>query len=497
LDEALDLAQQLETYEEVAVNGAPLYAVTLNETNIDHLKKLWELVGGWRSARLSLNGQAVQPDPLFNLLRCVECRQRSDNPEGYCRGDSWHETTVGTAVQLFPCRKIPVSEGSYYGWYQYGTLTKGNVYVVDKTRLRHEVTQSLKKSLAYFCPALNKRIVDETIDQLPDRIDPAHDAGWVYKQGWVNGRFSIIGVEKKQRTVATAPKAAPAVEMRDAEGGTTTPENETRSIPIVHYSDIGGLDGVIRTLRESIELPIRYPELFERLAVTAHRGCLIWGPPGTGKTTIAKALATECRAHFIAVNGPEIITKWHGDSEANLRAIFREAREHAPSVILFDEIDSLAPNRDRVTQNFESVLVSQFLTCLDGLVDRGQVVVIGTTNRPDSVDPALKRPGRLDLSIEIGVPDEKARLDILKVHTRRMPLTADVDLEELASLTDGFVGADIASLCREAGLMCLRDVIDFTGADLIIRPEDTRRLFVSQRHFLSALKAIAPAGKRP
>src|SRR6059036_1122611 len=236
-------------------------------------------------------------------------------------------------------------------------------------------------------------------------------------------------------------------------------KEEEAKVPKVDYEDIGGLGSEVRKVREMIELPLRHPELFERLGVEAPKGVLLHGPPGTGKTLLAKAVASETNANFHSISGPEIMSKFYGQSEENLRDIFKQAEENAPSIIFIDELDSIAPKRDEVMGEVERRVVAQLLALMDGLQARGKVVVIGATNRPNALDPALRRPGRFDREIEIGVPDRDGRLEILQIHTRGMPLSKDVDLKELAGLTHGYVGADLAALSKEAAMRSLRRIL--------------------------------------
>ncbi|WP_455241005.1 CDC48 family AAA ATPase [Methanothermobacter tenebrarum] len=264
----------------------------------------------------------------------------------------------------------------------------------------------------------------------------------------------------------------------------------------VTYEDIGGLKEEVKKVREMIEIPLKRPELFERLGITPPKGILMYGPPGTGKTLLAKAVANESDAHFIAINGPEIMSKYVGGSEERLREIFEEAEENAPSIIFIDEIDAIAPKREEVTGEVERRIVAQLLTLLDGLKTRGQVMVIGATNRPDALDPALRRPGRFDREIELGVPDKEERKEILEIHTRGMPLADDVDLDELAEITHGFVGADLESLCKEAAMRVLRRVIPEIKVDEEIPKEVLKKMIVTKEDFKNALKDIQPSALR-
>ncbi|MDI6819071.1 MAG: CDC48 family AAA ATPase [Methanothermobacter thermautotrophicus] len=264
----------------------------------------------------------------------------------------------------------------------------------------------------------------------------------------------------------------------------------------VTYEDIGGLKEEVKKVREMIEIPLKRPELFERLGITPPKGVLMHGPPGTGKTLLAKAVANESDAHFIAINGPEIMSKYVGGSEERLREFFEEAEENAPSIIFIDEIDAIAPKREDVSGEVERRIVAQLLTLMDGLKSRGQVVVIGATNRPDALDPALRRPGRFDREIEIGVPDREERKEILQIHTRGMPLADDVDLDELAEITHGFVGADLESLCKESAMRVLRRVLPEIKADEEIPTEVLKKMVVTRADFKDALKEIQPSALR-
>jgi len=264
----------------------------------------------------------------------------------------------------------------------------------------------------------------------------------------------------------------------------------------VKYEDIGGLEDILVRVRELVELPMRYPEAFAHLRIEPPKGVLLYGPPGTGKTLIARAVASEVEAHFIHVNGPEIIHKFYGESEAKLRGIFDEAHRKAPSIIFLDELDAIAPKRSDVTGEVEKRVVAQLLASMDGLVSRGEVVVIGATNLPEMLDPALRRPGRFDREISLSAPSRVGRLKILKIHSRGMPLDADVDLPRLAEITHGFVGADLEVLCKEAGMRALQELLggaEFMVKDVTALVKDAR---VTMRHFLEALKHIDPTATR-
>jgi len=268
-------------------------------------------------------------------------------------------------------------------------------------------------------------------------------------------------------------------------------------IPTINYEDIGGLNDEIKKIREMVEIPMKHPEIFERLGVTPPKGVLLHGPPGTGKTLLAKAVATESEAHFILLNGPEIMSKFYGESEKKIRNIFEEAEKNAPSIIFIDEIDAIAPKREETHGEVERRVVSQLLTMMDGLNARGKVIVIGATNRVNALDPALRRPGRFDREIEIGVPDKVGRLQVLKIHSRGMPFHKNVDLDRLSSLTHGFVGADLESLTKEAAMNVLRKNLNKIKLDEEnIPPEILEKLIIRHEDFTDSLKIVRPSAMR-
>jgi transitional endoplasmic reticulum ATPase len=267
--------------------------------------------------------------------------------------------------------------------------------------------------------------------------------------------------------------------------------------PAVSYEDIGGLERELERVREMVELPLKHSRIFERLGILAPKGVLLYGPPGTGKTLLARAVAAESRVHFIHLNGPEIMRKFYGESEAKLREVFEEAARHAPAILFIDEIDAVAPKRTEVVGEVEKRVVAQLLSLMDGFVARGQVIVIGATNIPEVLDPALRRPGRFDREIEIGVPNNQARLQILKIHTRAMPLAPDVDLQEIAEHSHGFVGADLEALGQEVGMIALRRFLSSTPLDTDgIAAEELGSLQVTRDDFLAGLKEVEPSATR-
>jgi len=273
-------------------------------------------------------------------------------------------------------------------------------------------------------------------------------------------------------------------------------EKGKESFSDIHYEDIGGLGRELQLVREMIELPLRQPELFERLGIEPPKGVLLYGPPGTGKTLIARAVASEVDAHFITLSGPEIMSKYYGESEGKLREVFDEAQENSPTIIFIDEIDSIAPKREDTKGEVERRVVAQLLSLMDGLKSRGQVIVIAATNLPDEIDPALRRGGRFDREIEIGIPDKKGRLEVLQIHSRGVPLAEDVELSHFADITHGFVGADLSLLVKEAAMHALRKIIPKINVDEDIPTELLDELKVTREDFDEALKHVEPSAMR-
>jgi transitional endoplasmic reticulum ATPase len=275
------------------------------------------------------------------------------------------------------------------------------------------------------------------------------------------------------------------------------PAPEAKGVPRTTYEDIGGLHEEIQRIREMVELPLRHPELFQRLGIEPPKGVLLHGPPGCGKTLLARAVANESEANFYSINGPEIMSKFYGESEARLREMFTQAQKNAPSIIFIDELDAIAPKREEVTGEVERRVVAQLLALMDGLTGRGNLVVIGATNRPEALDPALRRPGRFDREIEIGVPDKKGRFEILQIHTRGMPLNKSVDLKKLSEMSHGYTGADLAALGRETAMKALRRYLpEINLEDERIPPNVLEKMEVRMEDFLNAYREVTPTAMR-
>jgi len=360
----------------------------------------------------------------------------------------------------------------------------GETVRVEKTEAKEakKVTLAPKESLRYgsgFEQYVKKRLIGKPIvkgNSLP---------------------VGIFGTSIPLVIVQTAPQGPVIITEKTTIQIKQEPAKEVGAIPSVTYDDVGGLKDAIQKVREMVELPLRHPEIFKRLGIDPPKGVLLHGSPGTGKTLLAKAVANESDANFYYIGGPEIISKYVGESEEKLRKLFKEAEENAPSIIFLDEIDAIAPKREEVTGEVEKRLVSQLLTLMDGLKARGEIIVIGATNRPDSLDPALRRPGRFDREIEIGVPDKTDRKQILNIHIRNMPLDKDVNSTQIANITHGYTGADLSFLTKEAAIKALRRVLPSINIDEETIPQPVlEKLQVNKSDFMNAMREIQPSALR-
>jgi len=375
------------------------------------------------------------------------------------------------------------------------TRKNAGVGIDDKVRIRKVTAQPAK--VVKLAPTEPLRIVGGEAYLRQYLENRAVSRGDMIELNIMGRKIGLVVTSVQPPAEAVIINYATRVEISEKPAKIT----ETK-IPRVTYEDIGGLKEEIRKVREMIELPLKYPEIFERLGVEAPKGVLLHGPPGTGKTLLAKAVANETNANFYSISGPEIMSKYYGESEERLREIFKEAEENAPSIIFIDEIDSIAPKREEVTGEVERRVVAQLLALMDGLESRGQVVVIGATNRPNAIDPALRRPGRFDREIEIGIPDRNARKEILLIHTRGMPLPEDEEerkriIEDFADKTHGFVGADLEALCKEAAMRSLRRILPEIDFELESIPaEILDKIQVTYQDFEEAFMDIEPSALR-
>src|SRR5919205_1383229 len=427
LGRAAALASRHPSYHVEGANGSARVSVVLDLPDDWRLLDDFSgLLRGEGRAEYAAEGEEISGEELLGGLRCFLRKQRSG-----ASAREWCTPSKLADKQLFPCKQIHVYDNDHLtdnSWYAFGTMGEDGVFEVDKDAITERVLSDLGPCIR--CPILDLDSTAEIVARLPERIDPSRDQSWGYREdgdlsGWKvvktrEGREEAELQEDREGLIERLARSVRSGGAGVAAASGTTPGS--RNVPATRYEDVGGMRETIDLVRESVELPITHPEIFRKLHIRPHKGILFYGPPGTGKTLLARAVAHESGAHFVAVSGPEILNKFWGQSEARLRSIFNEARVKAPAIILFDEIDSFASSRDLMSESFEATLVSQLLSLMDGLNDLGRVCVIATTNRPSALDPALRRPGRFDHEIEVGLPDAEARLHILKIHTKGMPI---------------------------------------------------------------------------
>ena len=501
LGRAASVAAQHPSYRIEGENGTAKVAVELElPEEWRAIEDLRTLLRGEREAEYAADGVSLSGDELFGGLGCFLRKQRRGVPVR-----EWCTPKKLAGKQLFPCKQIRVYDNDHAtpnSWYAFGEIGEDGVFKVDKEGLTERVLSDL--GACARCPILDLDGMAEILARLPEHIDPNRDEAWRHRGSPLTG-WSVTKNKEATSEETTGPEPKESLLERFAksvrQGGAgvvavSGAAPGSRNVPATSYEDVGGMRETIALVREAVELPITHPEIFVRLNIRPHKGILLHGPPGTGKTLLARAVAHESGAHFIAVAGPEILNKYWGQSEARLRNIFTEARAKAPAIILFDEIDSFASARDTMSESFEATLVSQLLSLMDGMNDLGRVCVIATTNRPSALDPALRRPGRFDHEIEIGLPDADARLHILKIHAQGMPIAPGLDLNQIATATRDYSGADLEALCREAALICMRRTINLRDFEKRISPHKLGSLSVTTYDFRAAMKRVGSSVRR-
>lgn len=436
----------------------------------DSVVSIWELIRSWKTAEFILDGKKLGSRELFDILKTIKCSidyNKSVVREKHCKrygvSEGWGCQYL-SAIERYTDQWGFNRRSTY--WYQFGHFLDNDTWRIDKKEIKAAIRREIKLNRLYLCNIFDIKKTDQIIDSLPDKIYLKDSKEWkiVYEE-------STNGPEIENKAVSihheSANTSRPGRLTFGVSGSLLRTEHEKieneikRNIPETTFSDIGGIGEIIETVREVIELPLIKPEIFSELGIKPHKGILLYGPPGCGKTMIAKAIANEVNAHFILISGPEILSKWYGESEANLRRLFQEAKNLQPSIIYWDEIDSLTQKRSEdETLRLESRLVNQLLTLLDGVQELGRVCIIASTNRKDLMDEALLRPGRFDYCIEINKPTREGCSHIFSLAIKNMPVNKKLDVKEFSDKLYGLSGAEITFVAREGAYNCLRRSFD-------------------------------------
>jgi AAA+ superfamily predicted ATPase len=496
---AVQLAQSLPGYSTSGAGKGLLHrvqtAVSLAQDNAwENLQALLQLVAAWRSTRLRLAGQAVPFWQLsFQVAQVQACYARKlklHAGPGYCSGQQAPDDEAshfGCRLTKGVSRKLRPWSPSENSWIRFGTLSaQRDRFRVDKEAIFQALQAENQRQACIYCPAFRWSQVRNQVDRLPDELPLGPDSPFELKYSDLN-RKQPVGIRLKissgQDSLCLSPGPGPA----SREPAQPAPR---RQVPNVRYADVAGQDAALAAVRHVVELPLAHPEYFQSLGVQPQRGILLYGPSGNGKTLLAQAVASQSQAHFEIINGPEILSKWVGQGEARLRQVFHRARQLAPSLVLIDELDSIAPRREGLCQQHDVQILAQLLVLLDGLEERGQVAVIAATNRLEAIDPALCRPGRFDYHVEVPLPDARGRLAILRVHLAKLQLASALDMAWLVEQTAGYSGAELAALCREAGLVAvLRGIAAKIGPSrLRVSPVDLQQAL----HAWRGRRTLAP-----
>ncbi len=462
--EAVELAKTFDGYAASGIrrdekHSLEVSMVPVSRDILRRLTRLWNCIASWKSTSVFVDDAPVSQSWEFGRLlgevcQCHETCERSSWSTDHCCG----KAEPSAEREYFGCRfekSVKCQEGDWYRkderfWYQVGHFSEdATKFCIDKDVILASLKTHTAKRLCVLCPAFSWERLEVGVRELPDEVDLSTDKDFRIKYSTLDPN-KPIGIERRRDRENFISVGF------GSQYETTTGEPRKRDVPSVRYSDVAGQQQAITEIENLVGLPLKHPEYFAELGVEPHQGILLYGPPGNGKTLIAKAVAGEANAHLEFINGPEILSKWVGQSEQNLRTVFASAKSLAPSVVLIDEIDAVAGTRDKVSHQHEISLISQLLVLLDGLEARGKVTVIATTNRIDALDPAMHRAGRFDYHIEVPPPDLMGRRAILRVHLAKLRLAEEVVPPQLSDDTDGFSGAELAALCREAGLLAIR-----------------------------------------
>lgn len=510
---AVNIAKKFSDFNLIGDNSTVNVIRTDSEEIFSDYKtfeNLYTIIYGWKTTVMTYKGKEIQPNTFFpQLKQIIKCSKGCENlvfKEIYCNISN---TVEGWGCKyLMDIKRHLDNNGFYYSrtqyWYQFGSFESEKVWKVNKELIKEHLKKEVENKKIEHCPIFSMERVLKAVDELPETINLEEGENWEieYKEDFFGTTIqrkpvSIKHISKdgeSRRYSETVFSFSNLLKGDDEEDDKKEDLNERkRFIPDVTFDDIGGIESIIDQIREVIELPLKRPEIYQHLGIKPHKGILLFGDPGNGKTLVAKAIANEVKAHFIPISGPELISRWHGQSEENLRNIFKEARENQPSIIFFDEIDSVAQKRsDEDNARLDTKFVNQLLTLMDGMEAYNNVTILASTNRPELLDDALLRPGRFDYKIEIQKPNEIGCYKILKVASRKMPLDNSLDINKIVPKIVGCSGAEIVFIVKEAAINALKRTVNVK--DIIIENYrtdiDLDKIKVTQDDFVLAIEKL-------
>lgn len=510
---AVNIAKKFSDFNLIGDNSTVNVIRTDSEEIFNKYKtfeNLYSIIYGWKTTVMTYKGQEIQPYNFFHqfnqIIKCSKGYENSVVKETYCNISN---TLEGWGCKfLTDIKRHLDSDGYYYSstkyWYKFGSFESEKIWKVNKALIKEHLKKEVENKKIEHCPIFSMERVLKAVDELPETINLEEGANWEieYKEDFFGTtiqrkpvsikHISKDGESRRHSGAFFSLSNLLKGEYEDDDEKENSNERK-RFIPDVTFDDIGGIESIIDQIRQVIELPLKRPEIYQHLGIKPHKGILLFGDPGNGKTLVAKAIANEVKAHFIPISGPELISKWHGQSEENLRNIFKEARESQPSIIFFDEIDSVAQKRsDEDNARLDTKFVNQLLTLMDGMEAYDNVTILASTNRPELLDDALLRPGRFDYKIEIQKPDEIGCYKILKVASRKMPLDTSLDISKIVPKIVGCSGAEIVFIVKEAAINALKRTVNVK--DIILenyRTEiDLDKIKVTQDDFLRAIEKL-------
>jgi len=491
---------QLENTNEITLDMPELY-----EKSSSVLKILGH-IRSWKYTNITFDDIPIDSScigSVLQLLNCANNYEKAINNETHCHLNNktlegWHCKYISEIKRHRPHSMWEYNHDIGKFWFDFGSFDNDDNWVINKELLLHNIFKEVDSKKIYVCPYYNQSNVRNIVDSLPDKINLNENDEWEINEKDIDNGFTL-----EKRKIGILPKnifefdgSSGGLGIRFQIGNTQNSEDEDnekedRNIPNVTFDEIGGLGDSLREIREFIELPLKDPELFRKMDVIPHKGILLSGPPGCGKTLIDKAIAREVNAHFIAINGPELLSKWYGETERNLRNIFREAIELAPSIIFFDEIDSIAQRRSGEDVNrLSSTVVNQLLTLMDGFIELENIKIIATTNRPELLDEAIKRPGRFDYHIKIDKPTLEGCKEILVIYTKNKPIDKRFDIDSFSRRLIGLTGADIAFIAKEAAYNCIRRHVNTKEIIITDKKVDYNSLIIIEDDFIKALQKV-------